>query len=198
MINKKSYMGKRSFVSDFVNLYAANGGVRSVIDTTDWVVDNLSYALGQQFVLTGDIVIRKREIDGRMCVYLVLTTKCGRELSLMVLMGVSSLKGYDLENILEVEYIGSNGDKATRYVQSELINNFNFAEAWQPPTRNYLELAAMIAEKEVDLTGATVTYLGTIYKPFIAKRSGEQFAEKFKQGFKRIIRTRLWAVKMSK
>lgn len=198
MINKKSYMGKRSFVSDFVNLYAANGGVRSVIDTTDWVVDNLSYALGQQFVLTGDIVIRKREIDGRMCVYLVLTTKCGRELSLMVLMGVSSLKGYDLENILEVEYIGSNGDKATRYVRSELINNFNFAEAWQPPTRNYLELAAMIAEKEVDLTGATVTYLGTIYKPFIAKRSGEKFAEKFEQGFKRIIRTRLWAVKMSK
>ena len=98
-------MGKRSFVSDFVDLYAANGGVRSVIDTTDWVVDNLSYALGQQFVLTGDIVIRKREIDGRMCVYLVLTTKCGRELSLMALMGVSSLKGYDLENILEdLEY----------------------------------------------------------------------------------------------
>jgi hypothetical protein len=191
-------MGKRSFSNEFYDLYKSNGGIKSATNTDEWLVDNLSYDLGQVFILTGEIRTKVKEINGRVCIYIILRTKCGRDLSLTSLMGVSSLKGYDLENKIEIDYIDINGKRATRIVQSELINNFNFAETWQPPTRNYLKLAAMIAEKDIDLAGATVTYLGTVYKPFIAKRKGEYFTEQFESGFKRINRIRLWSVKMLK
>ena len=183
------------FKAEFLRVYETNVRQRSVANSSEWVVDNLSYDLGQEFTLTGKIAIREKDIDGRACVYLVLPTMCGRELSLQSLMGVSSLRGYDLTNKLEVEYIDDN-KCVTRIVQSELINNFNFSDAWQPPTRNYLELASMISDKSLNLSGAKVKYLGTVYKPFIARKCGEHFGEKYMAGYKRIIRVRLWSVKM--
>ena len=193
MENKK-FLG-HPFKTEFLRAYETNVRQRSVANSSEWVVDNLSYDLGQEFTLTGEIAIREKDIDGRACVYLVLPTMCGRELSLQSLMGVSSLNGYDLVNKLKVEYIDNN-KRVMRLVQSELINNFNFFDAWQPPTRNYLELASMISDKSLNLSGAKVKYLGVAYKPFVARIGGEYFGERYLAGYKRIKRVRLWSVKM--
>ena len=109
-------------------------------------------------------------------------------------MGVSSLKGYVLDNDVEIQFLGNDNMITTRKVQSYLIKDFDFAQVWQPPTRNYLDLAAKIAEGDLNLINAKVTYLGIAVKPFKAKKRGMHSGEEFDVGFQRVIETHLWSL----
>ncbi len=193
MENKKNYQ-ENEFVKNFLSVYAANNGRKSPEELLNRTVGNNGFALGQRDVLTGDIKIKETEIDGKKQTFIVLPTVNGNEFSLMSLMGVSSLKGYELTNAVDVEFEVKN-TKQTRSIQSDLIEDFDFTDVWQPKSRNLLELAAMIADKEVNLTGKTVTFLGTAVKPFIAKKDGDAtFGEIYKKGYKRAIETKLWKI----
>lgn len=190
--NKKSFL-ENGFVKEFVEKYTAVRGADKVKDLIDRKVGNNGYSLGQQFTFTGKIGYKEQNINGTNTVYIVLFTEENTEISLMSLMGVSSLKGYELEKPVEVEF-GTNQKKQTRTVKSELIDNFDFDDVWQPATRNFLELAAMIASGELPLAGKKATFLGTAVKPFRAKKSGEQNNEKYVADMQRAIETKLWKV----
>lgn len=191
-------MGKRNFsesefIKGFLATYAQNGGSKTADEMLKRTVGNNGYALGQEFTLTGDIAVKENEINGTKQTYLILTTEEGVELSLMALMGVSSLKGYDLENEVTVEYKVKN-DKKSRTVKSDLIAGFDFSQVWKPASRIFLELADMIHSGDLDLKGKTATYLGVAVKPITAKKKGESNGEKFEEGYSRAIETRLWSI----
>lgn len=190
--NKKAYL-ENDFVQEFINEYKAVKGDKKAADLLDRTVGNNGYTLGQRFTLTGKIERKTNTINDEKQVYIVLPTNEGTDISLMSLMGVSSLKGYDLENTCEVEF-GTAQKKQVRNVKTELVEDFDFADVWQPASRNLLELAGMIASGDLDLTNRTVTYLGTAVKPIISKKKGEQNGEKFEVGFKRAIESKLWSV----
>lgn len=161
-------------------------------------VGNNGYSVGQSFTLTGEIVYETNEINGVKSVYWVLLTEGSAKLSLMGLMGVSSLKGYCTDNTKEIPvefYNPKTKNKETRTVTATVESDFDFEEVWQPPTRNLLDLVSMILEGELNLKGRTVTYLGTAVKEFTAKKDNEQNGEKVKEGYKRAIETRLWSMK---
>lgn len=188
--NKRNF-SEVEFVKNFVETYKQNGGDADKLAKR--TVGNNGYAVGQSFTLTGEILVKENEINGVKQTYLVLPTEEGTELSLMGIMGVSSLKGYDLENVVNVEFIEGT-TKKTRPVQTEVIADFDFENVFKPASRNFLEFAGMIAEKEVKLAGKVVTFLGTIVKPITAKKDGEQNGEKYKKGYTRAIETKLWSV----
>jgi hypothetical protein len=180
------------FVTDFKAIYEEVNGKEKLEALEKRNVGNNGYVVGQEFTLTGDIKTATNEINGTKQVYIVLPTKEGTELSLMSLMGVSSLKGYDLENEVEINFIGADKAKETRRVKSDFTADFD--DVWKPASRNLLELAGMIAEKAVNLTGKKATFLGTAVKPIIAKKKGESNGEKFEVGYKRAIETKLWSI----
>lgn len=191
-------MGKRNFaesafIQGFLATYAANGGSKTADEMLKRTVGNNGYVLGQEFTLTGDIAVKENEINGTKQTYLVLPTEEGVELSLMSLMGVSSLKGYDLENEVTIEYKVKN-EKKSRTVKSDLIADFDFEQVWKPASRVFLELADMIHSGDIDLKGKTATYLGVAVKPITAKKKGESNGEKFEESYSRAIETRLWSI----
>lgn len=180
------------FVKGFMQVYEEAKGKDAAEKMLNRTVGNNGYVVGQEFTLTGDIKTATNEINGTKQVYIVLPTKEGTDLSLMSLMGVSSLKGYDLENEVEINFIGADKAKETRKVKSDFTADFD--DVWKPASRNLLELAGMIAEKAINLTGKKVTFLGTAVKPIIAKKKGESNGEKFEVGYKRAIETKLWSI----
>ena len=185
---KKSYVETNTFVESHLKEVRDNG-LRGFYPGA---VDCTRHPLGQQFTLTGAIFTKIATLNGVKYPYIALGTQEGRDLSLANMMGISSLKGIDLNNEVEVNYL-DNGKMATRHLKSTVIDGFDFYQVWQPRTRLYLELAAMIAEKDLDLTNVRVTYLGCVVKPFIAKISGEDiFGERYEQGYKRAMEYHLW------
>lgn len=193
MDNKKNYQ-ENEFVKAFVAEYEKHHTADQVSKLKDRTVGNNGFTLNQSFTLTGEIKTASREINGITQVYIVLPTKEGTELSLMSLMGISSLKGYE-ENggVVGVEF-DVNGEKKTREVKTDLIKDFKFDQVWKPASRNLLELAGMIAEGDVVLTNKKVTFLGTAVKKFVAKKDGEQNGESYSEGYTRAIETKLWKI----
>ena len=194
MANKKDY-SKNELIQKFLTDYKDARGKEY---DQNRIVGNNGYSVGQSFKLTGEIEYKTIEINETKSVYWVLLAEGGVELSLMSLMGVSSLKGYCTDNKKEfpVEFYNTKTkDKDTRTVTATVDTKFDFEDVWQPPTRNLLELAGMIAEGDLNLKGKTVTYLGTVVKDFTAKKDSEQNGEKVKEGYKRVIETRLWSIK---
>lgn len=180
------------FVKGFRAVYEEIKGKDAADKLLTRTVGNNGYVVGQEFTLTGDIKTMTNEINGTKQVYIVLPTKEGTDLSLMSMMGVSSLKGYDLENEVEINFVGADKVKETRKVKSDFTADFD--DVWKPASRNLLELAGMIAEKAVNLSGKKATFLGTAVKPIIAKKKGESNGEKFEVGYKRAIETKLWNI----
>lgn len=191
MEENKRFM-ESDFVKGFMAVYEEAKGKDAADKMLTRTVGNNGYVVGQEFTLTGDIKTATNEINGVKQVYIVLPTKEGTDLSLMSLMGVSSLKGYDLENEVEINFIGADKAKETRKVKSDFTADFD--DVWKPASRNLLELAGMIAEKAVNLTGKKVAFLGTAVKPITAKKKGESNGEKFEVGYKRAIETKLWSI----
>lgn len=198
--NKKNYQDNE-LVKKFMEKYTEARGADKAKELADKVIGNNGYAVGQTFTLKGTIDFKEQTINGTKTVYWFLHTKEGTELSLMPLMGVSSLKGYVGEPV-EVESYTTKGtgrnateEKKTRTVIPEYIPEDNdFEDVWQPPTRHLLTLVAMIADGDIDLKDKTVTYLGVAVKPITAKKDDEQNGEKYHIGYKRAIETRLWSI----
>lgn len=191
MENKKFL--ENEFVKSFLAVYEKSHNAEQIAKLKERTVGNNGYTVGQTFTLTGEIATKENEINGVTQVYIILKTKEGAELSLMSLMGVSSLNGYKFDKAYPVEY-DVNGEKKTREVQSTMPEK-EFAKAWSIPTRNLLEFAAMIADGSFPVKDKKVTFLGTAVKPYTAKKDGEQNGESYQEGYARAIETKIWAVK---
>lgn len=192
-VNKKNYL-ENDLVKKFLEDYKS--ATNKDYDQNR-VVGNNGYTPGQTFVLTGEIAYKTTEINGAKAVYWYLTAEGGVELSLMALMGVSSLKGYitNADEEISVDYYDKKSkSKETRTIHATVTADFDFEDVWQPASRNLLTLAGMIADGDLKLKGKTVTYLGTVVKPIIAKKESEQNGETVKEGYRRAIETRLWSI----
>lgn len=200
MANKKNYQ-ENELVKKFLEKYTEVNGQEKADKLSDKTIGNNGYEIGQQFTLLGTIDFKEQTVNGTKTVYWYLPTKEGTDLSLMSLMGVSSLKNYSDESV-EVEYYTVNGkgkdakdEKKTRTVTPDYLPKDNdFSEVWQPASRHLLTMVAMIADGDVDLKDKTVTFLGTAVKPIVAKQDGTQNGEKYRAEYKRAIETKLWSI----
>lgn len=191
MENKKFL--ENEFVKSFLTVYEKHHDAKEVAKMKERTVGNNGYSVGQTFTLTGEIATKENEINGKIQVYIILKTKEGAELSLQSLMGVSSLNGYKFDKEYTVEY-DVDDEKKTRTVKSTMPEK-DFVKAWSIPTRNFLELAAMISDGSFPTKDKKVTFLGTAVKPYIAKQDGEQNGESYQAGYARAMETKIWAVK---
>ena len=200
MENKKNYQDNE-LVKKFLEKYTEARGADKAKELTEKTIGNNGYTVGQTFTLLGTIDFKDNTINGVKTVYWYLPTKEGVDLSLMSLMGVSSLKGYS-NGPVEVEYYTVNGtgknakdEKKTRTVTPDYLpDEADFSEVWQPASRHLLTLVAMIADGEVDLKDKVVTFLGTAVKPTKAKSDGEMNGEKYRAEYKRAIESKLWSI----
>lgn len=200
MANKKNYQ-ENELVKKFLEKYTEVNGQEKADKLSDKTIGNNGYEIGQQFTLLGTIDFKEQTVNGTKTVYWYLPTKEGTDLSLMSLMGVSSLKNYSNESV-EVEYytvIGTGkhakDEKKTRTVTPDYLPKDNdFDDVWQPESRHLLTMVAMIADGDVDLKDKTVTFLGTAVKPIVAKQDGTQNGENYRAEYKRAIETKLWSI----
>jgi hypothetical protein len=191
--NKKNYLQNETIVKFLADYKTA----RQKDYDTERTVGNNGFAIGQQFVLTGEVEYKTNTINGSTSVYWVLKAEGGYELSLMSLMGVSSLKGYctDREKSFPQDsYNKTTRQKDTKSVHATVEPGFDFKQVWQPPTRNLLTLVGMILEGDLNLKNKVVTYLGTVVKDYRAKKDSEQNGDVVKEGYDRVIETRLWSM----
>lgn len=167
-------------------------GGREVDLTKPRLVGNNGYVLNQSFELTGKIDnVDVIDANGKATeVYIGLETTTGQWLSLKSLMGLSSLRGYELNNKMtdtqKVEHVA----KVAEGVDESFIG-------WPDcPTRDLYDLAARIEAGEVNMQGRTVTYKGTVYRPFTAKKAGKDLATGLpvKKGDSRAQDNKLWEV----
>jgi hypothetical protein len=200
MANKKNYQ-ENELVKKFLEKYTEVNGQEKAGKLSDKVIGNNGYEVGQQFTLLGTIDFKEQTINKNKTVYWYLPTKEGVDLSLMSLMGVSSLKGYSNEPVEVESYTkvgtGKNAQEEmkTRIVTPDYLpENNDFSEVWQPASRHLLTMVAMIADGDVDLKDKVVTFLGTAVKPIVAKQDGEQNGELYHIGYKRAIESKLWSI----
>lgn len=193
--NKKSYL-ESDFVQNFLNVYTANGGSKTRDEMLSRTVGSNGDEVGARFTLDGKIHIKENTINGVKQTYIILSTKEGKELSLMSLMGVSSLTGYIFTGSVPTQHLDDANAVIDSVVNPTAGRTIKVSETWQPPTRNLLTLAGMIAEGDLDLTGKVVTYLGTAAKPYTAKKDGTDLSgENYRSGMLRAIVTKLWSVR---
>lgn len=164
------------------------------------IIGNNGYSLGQEFHATGTLKVVEQEINGNKAVYVAVETTEGVDLSIKSLMGLSSLNGYHTQSPegtegFEHQWMDKASDKEykSKMVAPSVVEDFDFSEAFQPKSRNLLEFIA-IAEEEELFKGKTIRYLGTVVRPYVAKKKSEGGFEHFKEGANRTISVKLWSV----
>lgn len=184
---------ENNFVKEFLAAYDECHTAKESEKIRTKKVGDIGESIGATYTLTGAIEYVSDTINGTKQVYLALPTVEGKKLSLMALMGVSSLDGYEFDKEIEVEFDNENGEKQTKKVKAT-AKATDKEKAWKPATRTLLELAAKIDEGVIDLKNQKATYLGTAVRPYFAKKTDTMFGESFKKDYKRAMVVRMWSV----
>jgi hypothetical protein len=188
----------QNFIDEYSKVYPNN-----VDKLKTRIVGNNGFELGQTFTLTGALKIVKNVNDkgDTTAVYLALETKEGTDISLQSFMNISSLNGYALKDTPIFEDYATKQvtpknindiEKLTKEHKTLLVEDFDFADVYQPTTRNLIEFATQIQQGKVNLEDKKLTYLGIAYKQITAKKCGESFGEYYGIGYRRCISTKLW------
>lgn len=163
-------------------------------------VGNNGYTLGQEFHATGVLKVVDTTIQGNKAVYVAVETEEGVDLSVKSLMGLSSLTGYHTESPEGTEgFLHQWTEKATdkeyksKMIAPSVVEDFDFADVFQPKSRNLLEFIA-IAEEEELFKGKTIRYLGNVVRPYVATKPSKGGFEHYKEGAQRAISVKLWSV----
>lgn len=184
---------ENNFVKEFLAAYDECHTAKESEKIRTKKVGDIGESIGATYTLTGAIEYVSDTINGTKQVYLALPTVEGKKLSLMALMGVSSLDGYEFDKDIEVEFDNEQDEKQTKKVKAT-AKAADKAKVWKPATRTLLELAAKIDEGVIDLKNQKATYLGTAVRPYFAKKTDTMFGESFKKDYKRAMVVRLWSV----
>ena len=154
-------------------------------------VGSNGYNIGQVFTLDGSLKIaevrRGTEVTG---VFLALGTKEGVDLSLQSLMGLSSLRGYELEG----EADDSTGNHYDAEVAKDVKKDF---VGWRNiPTRDLYEMAARIEAGEIKIADKKITYKGRVFRKWVARTAGTDLTtgQAYAEGDERVSRVQLWQV----
>lgn len=168
-------------------------GNRDVDLTKARIVGNNGYVLGQEFTFTGVIdTVPVTDAKGKPTeVFIGLETTSGQWLSLKALMGLSSLRGYQLTGELQ----DAQGTVHTAQVAEDVDASF---VGWADlPSRDLFEVAACIEAGEINMKGRTAIYKGSVFRPFIAKKGGVKdlaTGATVKKGDQRAQDAKLWEV----
>lgn len=164
---------------------------RTVDLESEKTVGSNGYNIGQTFTLTGDIIVAEVKRDSEITgYYLALSTKEGVNLSLQSLMGLSSLRGYEMTG----EADDSTGNHYDAEVADDVKKNFI---GWQGlPSRDLYEIAAKIDAGEIKLEGKKVTYKGRVFRKWKARSAGTDLVtgKSYAEGEQRVSRVQLWKV----
>lgn len=199
---------ENSVVKAFLAQYKS---VRNEDFNTSKMVGNNGFVPGQQFVLTGEVVVQNvTDNQGQVTgCYLGLPTTEGTVLSLQSVMGISSLKGYSIKESVNHEYLAAKDspEPTVEVVTPEVVEDFDFDNVFKPITRELLKFAAYAAESGC-FKDKRATYLGTVCKQVTQKQGTDRKTGKktdlwedpinpgrwCKTGLKRVISTKLWAI----
>lgn len=154
-------------------------------------VGSNGYNIGQTFTLDGSLKIaevrRGTEVTG---VFLALGTKEGVDLSLQSLMGLSSLRGYELTG----EADDSTGNHYDAEVAPDVKKDFI---GWKNlKTRDLYEMAALIESGDIKVADKKVTYKGRVFRKWVARTAGTDLTtnQAYAEGDQRVSRVQLWHV----
>lgn len=186
----KEIVSKSEILKSFKSEAEALG--RTVDLENEKRVGSNGYNIGQSFTLTGEIKIAKvtngnGETTG---VYLALPTKEGVDLSLQSLMGLSSLRGYEMQG----EADDSTGNHYDAEVAGDVKKDF---VGWKNlPSRDLYEMAARIESGDIKLEGKKVTYKGRVFRKWNARQAGTDLTtgQSYAEGDARVSRVQLWHV----
>ena len=185
----KEIVSKSVVLSEFKKQAEALG--RTVNLEEEKRVGSNGYNIGQTFTFDGTIKISKvsrgTEVTG---VFLALGTKEGVDLSLQSLMGLSSLRGYELSG----EADDSTGNHYDAEVAPDVKKDF---VGWKNlKTRDLYEMAALIESGDVKVADKKVTYKGRVFRKWIARTAGTDLTtgQAYAEGDQRVSRVQLWQV----
>jgi len=185
----KEIVSKSEILSQFKEQAEALG--RTVNLDEEKRVGSNGYNIGQTFTLDGTIKIAKVSRNGETTgVFLALGTKEGTDLSLQSLMGLSSLRGYEMEG----EADDSTGNHYDAEVAPDVKKDF---VGWKNlKTRDLYEMAALIESGEVVLKDKKVTYKGRVFRKWTARNAGTDLTtgQAYAEGDQRVSRVQLWHV----
>ena len=154
-------------------------------------VGSNGWNIGQTFTLTGEVIVAEVKRDGEITGYfLALPTKEKANLSLQSLMGLSSLRGYEMTG----EADDSTGNHYDAEVASDVKKDF---VGWRNlPSRDLYEIAGMIEAGELKLKDKVVTYKGRVFRKWKARSAGTDLAtgKPYAEGDERVSRVQLWKV----
>ena len=187
----KEIVSKSGTLKEFKTRAEALG--RTVDLEAEKRVGSNGYNIGQVFTLDGSLKIaevrRGTEVTG---VFLALGTKEGVDLSLQSLMGLSSLRGYELEG----EADDSTGNHYDAEVAKDVKKDF---VGWRNiPTRDLYEMAARIEAGEIKIADKKITYKGRVFRKWVARTAGTDLTtgQAYAEGDERVSRVQLWQVAM--
>lgn len=157
-------------------------------------VGNNGYTIGQSFE-ADHVDVVEREINGNRVTYPAVICKDGTALSLQQMMNISSMNGYKTEG----EFINQTIDNPEGVkVTAKVADDFDFSEATQPATRNFLEYFDMAVTTKY-FEGKTITYLGQVVRPSVAVKDAPESIKgnkqlAWKKGMKRAQAVKLWNI----
>lgn len=191
-------MAKDLSKSAIVKAYKEAAGPNANLDSK--IIGNNGYSVGQEFHATGALKVVDTTINGNKAVYVAVETTEGVDLSIKSLMGLSSLNGYHTESPegtegFEHQWMDKASDKEykSKMVAPSVVEDFDFADVFQPQSRNLLEFIAIAEEDEI-FKGKTIRYLGNVVRPYTATKASKGGFEHYKEGAKRAISVKLWSV----
>jgi hypothetical protein len=120
--------------------------------------------------------------------YMGAETTDGRYVSLARLMGLSAMGNY----VVSGEYPHVSAGVESK-IKASAVENFDFTDAYQPPTRNVYEFAAYLKESNF-LANKKGTLLAKAVNPYKAKKAMTLEFDSWKAGDPRCMTATLWKI----
>lgn len=159
------------------------------------IVGNNGRPLDSDVTFTGKVDLITRKINGNDVTYYAAETKKGEWISVQSLMGISSLKGYELEG----KFPHQNNESESEVV-ADVSAKFKAdpnMPRWEPPTRDFYECIAQLQATEM-LKEVRLFYRGIVVRPYEAKKdyiSTTANGESWSKGAKRTMTSQIWTIR---
>jgi hypothetical protein len=160
------------------------------------------YMVGSTYTLTGEVDLLVPVIINGVATstYIGLKTEQNVTLNLAQIMGISSLRGYSIdpnqEFTQESNPVGDSNNPVTEKFCPDVVKGKDAHDIeqmlFQPQSRNLYEETAILMDNPEIIKGKKVTFLGTAYRPFTAKKDNSVMG--YSAGMKRVIAQKLWAI----
>lgn len=166
-----------------------------VSEIKEKTVGNNGRPLDSDVTFTGKVDLITRKINGNDVTYYAAETKKGEWVSVQSIMGISSLRGYELEG----KFLHQNNEGETE-VAADVSAKFKADQnipRWEPPTRDFYECIAQLQATEI-LKDVRLFYRGIVVRPYEAKKdyiSTSANGESWSKGAKRTMTAQIWTIR---